>query len=76
MKRTSLFVDSKLLVRAQQYAQKHGMSFAMVVREALTAYITARPQVTSLPSFAGKFASGATDTSDKTDQFLWSDPHR
>ena len=77
MKRTSLFLDDKIVAQLQRLARRRGVSFAMVVREALAVYVV-EPTVgdgPSLPSVTGRFASGETDTSTRVDQLLWRDPH-
>lgn len=63
--------------RAQRYAARHGKSFAQVVREAITAYLAEGDTMKrSLPSLAGRYASGKSDTSERVDELLWKDPHR
>lgn len=77
MKRTTVFLTGAQLAAAKRYAQRHGKSFAEVVREAVTAYISGPPAPGGkLPSVAGQFGSGRADTSERVDQLLWSDPHR
>ena len=77
MKRTSVFLDKVLLRRAREFARGEGKSFAAVVREALAAYIATPAQSASrLPSVAGQFASGRSDTSERVDELLWSEPER
>jgi len=77
MKRTSVFLDKVLLRRAREFARREGKSFAAVVREALAAYIATPAQSASrLPSVAGRFASGRSDTSERVDELLWSEPDR
>ena len=74
MKRTTVFLEEALLRRARQLARREGRSFAQVVREALAQYLAAgRPR--RLPSIAGKYRSGYTDTSERVDELLWKDPH-
>jgi metal-responsive CopG/Arc/MetJ family transcriptional regulator len=74
MRRTSLFIDEKLLAQLQRFARRQGVSFASVVREALAQYIAA-PKTTALPSVAGRFTSGTNDASERVDELLWRDPH-
>lgn len=74
MKRTTVFLDESLVARANRYAEREGMSFASVVREALAAFLV-RPEGNVLPSIAGKFSSGHADTADRADELLWRDPH-
>ena len=76
MKRTTMFIDEALLKRLQRIAQRKGVSYATLVREALAQYL-ADPRVDgTLPSVAGRFASGETDTSERVDDLLWRDPHQ
>ena len=76
MKRTTVFLEENLLVKAQRYARKNGVSFATLVREALATYLaTGNTATARLPSFAGQFESGRSDTSSRVDELLWSDPH-
>lgn len=76
MQRTTIFLDKALLRRARQYAQREGKSFAAIVREALAAYISgpSRPNAV-VPRIAGRFASGHSDTSERTDELLSKEPH-
>lgn len=75
MRRTSLFLDEDLTALLQKAARKRGVSFATVVREALAAYVAGTAGGTRLPSIAGQFASGSSDTSERVDELLWQDPH-
>jgi hypothetical protein len=71
-----MFIDEALLRRLQRLAQRQGVSYATLVREALVQYL-ADPRVAgALPSIAGKFSSGETDTSERVDELLWRDPHQ
>lgn len=76
MKRTTVFLDESLTVKANRYAEKHGTSFASVIREALAQFL-AYPQEgrTMLPSIAGRYASGRADTAERVEELLWEDPH-
>ncbi len=76
MERTTVFLPPELAEQAKRHAARHGQSFAAVVREALTSYLASGPQTTpSLPSIAGQFASGSSDTSVRVNELLWKDPH-
>ena len=75
MKRTTVFLEDKLLRRAQRAARAQGMSFANVVREALSRYLAEPSGGAALPSIAGRFESGTSDTSARVDELLWRDPH-
>lgn len=74
MKRTSLFLDAKLLENLRRAADRRGVSVASLVREAVAAYL-APAAAGALPSFTGKFESGHTDTSARVDDLLWKNPH-
>ncbi len=75
MKRTSLFLDDKLLRALRRAAAKDGVSVASLVREAVARYL-AEPRLTGrIPSIAGRFSSGSRDTSVRADELLWRDPH-
>ncbi|MDH4044228.1 MAG: ribbon-helix-helix domain-containing protein [Gemmatimonadota bacterium] len=78
MRRTTVFLDERLLKRARQYARREGKSFAQVVREAVASYLArgeGSASTARLPSFAGRFSRGETDTSQRVDELLWKDPH-
>jgi hypothetical protein len=75
MKRTTVFLDDKLQRQLQRVAERRGTSFAQVVREALAQYVARPASQSHVPSVAGRFGSGATDTSERVDQFLWQKPH-
>lgn len=76
MKRTTMFIDEALLRRLQRLAQRQGVSYATLVREALTQYLDSPRVSGELPSIAGRFSSGNTDTSVRVDELLWRDPHQ
>jgi plasmid stability protein len=75
MRRTTVFLDDALVKRLRHAARAKGRSFAAVVREALALYLARQPGESRLPPLAGAFASGHTDTSERTDELLWKDPH-
>lgn len=76
MKRTTVFLDDHLLRQAQDQAEREGKSFAQLVREAVADYLlSAQDPATRLPSVAGQFASGCTDTAGRVDELLWREPH-
>ena len=76
MRRTTLFLDDKLQRQLRAAARRRGTSVAQLVREALTAYLTRSGAATAaLPSVAGRFTSGVSDTADRVDELLWKDPH-
>lgn len=74
MKRTTIFIADRLLRSARRAARAKGVSFATVVREALSRYL-AEPQPGAIPSIAGRFSSATTDTASRVDELLWRTPH-
>jgi hypothetical protein len=76
MRRTSLFLDERLLSQLKRAADKRGVSVAKLVREAVAAYLVEKPAAAHVPSIAGQFGSGHDDTAERSDELLWSDPHR
>ena len=75
MKRTTIFLDPQLLRRLKALAHRRGVSFASVVREAMARYLVEPAAPGTLPSVAGRFASGRHDTSERADELLWKNPH-
>ncbi len=75
MKRTTIFVDPRLERELKRVAAQRNVTFATVVREAMAAYL-ATPAAGVVPSIAGRFTSGKSDTSARVDELLWDDPHR
>lgn len=75
MKRTTIFLDNELVRALKRLAARRGVSFATVVREAASAYLAAPAAGAVVPSVAGRFASGTSDTSARVDELLWSEPH-
>jgi hypothetical protein len=74
-KRTTVFLDEQILRDLKRLAARRDVSFATVVREAMATYLATPSVPGSLPSVAGRFESGTTDTSSRTDELLWRDPH-
>lgn len=75
MKRTTVFLDEKLLRQLKKLAQRRNVSFASLVREAIATYVAEPASAGAVPSVAGRFASGAADTSERVDALLWREPH-
>ena len=76
VKRTTVFLDEPLIRRAMRMARSQGRSFASLVREAVAAYVAGSPKGRRpLPSITGIADSGETDTSERVDELLWTDPH-
>lgn len=71
MKRTTIFIPEDLERELQIYAGRAGKPVASVVREAIAAYIVDDAGVSTLPSFAGAFDSGHTDTAERHDELLF-----
>ena len=76
MKRTTIFLDELTLRQLQRTAQRKGITAAAVIREAVAHYLAAPAAAGKLPPLAGKFASGKLDTSERTEELLWRDPHQ
>ena len=76
MKRTTIFVPEALERELRLYADLERRPTAVIVREALAEYLAHR-QSTRLPSFAGAFASGRTDTAERHEELLFANlaPH-
>ncbi len=71
MRRTTIFLDERLLKRAVQAARAEGRSFAALVREALAQYLSNRGGNRSrLPSVTGAYASGVADTAERHEELL------
>ena len=77
MKRTTIFVPEELERDLQLYARRAGKPTAAVVREALAAYVARKRPEAALPSFAGAFDSGRTDTAERHEEILFArlSPH-
>ena len=76
IKRTTVFLDDRLLRQAQEQAEQEGKSFAQLVREAVSGYlISSQGPATRFPSVAGLFASGCAEAADRVDELLWREPH-
>ena len=75
MKRTSLFLDAKILRDLKRAADRRQVSVASLVREAVTRYLAEPTGVAPLPAVTGRFASGKKNTSTRVDDLLWRSPH-
>jgi predicted transcriptional regulator len=71
MKRTTIFIPESLERDLQLYARRERKPAASVVREAIAAYLAREPQAVPLPSFAGAFDSGHTDTAERHEELLF-----
>ncbi len=71
MKRTTIFVPEALERDLQLYARREGKPAAAIVREAVAAYIARPASAARLPSFAGAFDSGRSDTAERHDELLF-----
>ena len=71
MKRTTIFLPEELDRDLSVYAQRSGKPAAAIVREAIAAYIVESRDTHALPSFAGAFDSGHTDTAERHDALLF-----
>jgi metal-responsive CopG/Arc/MetJ family transcriptional regulator len=72
MKRTTVFLDERLLSQLHQVARADGRSFASIVREALRTFLATRNAATPgrLPSIAGSFASGLQDGAERVEELV------
>lgn len=70
MKRTTIFIPESLERDLHLYARRERKPAASIVREAIAAYIV-RERGSALPSFAGAFDSGHTDTADRHEELLF-----
>ena len=71
MKRTTIFIPESLERDLQLYAARQGKSTAAVVREALAEYVAKRRVPGALPSFAGAYTSGHSDTAERHEELLF-----
>ncbi len=76
MKRTSLFLDEHLLRSLNRAAKQKQVSVASLIREAVANYLAGSVSGGGLPSIAGRFSSGRSDTAERNEDLLWSDPHQ
>ena len=76
MKRTTIFMPETLERDLQLLARREGKPAASVVREAVTQFIASR-SIGALPTFAGAFDSGHSDTAERHDEMLFKtlEPH-
>lgn len=74
MKRTTIFVDESLERELQAIAAREQRPVASLVREAIAAYVAARPGVQRL-SFESAGRSGRSDVASRHEDLLWREPH-
>jgi len=70
VKRTTIFVDDKLLVEAQHIAKQRGMTFTALVDEALRAQVQANRPPRRFASFGIGRSAQPTDMSDGADEAI------
>lgn len=68
MKRTTLYLDPELEARLKAETLRTKRPMADLVREAVRAYLA--ESAPPVPPGAGEFASGRSDTSERTDEAL------
>ena len=68
MKRTTIYLEPELEVLLKLETQRQRRPMAEIVREAVQAYVTKRPDAP--PPGAGAFDSGRPDTADDIDRAL------
>jgi len=71
MKRTTIFADEKLLGAIKHIADEDGMSFAEVIRQALSKFIEQRRKPGKQLSFLGIGRSGRKDIAERCEEILW-----
>lgn len=71
MKRTTIFIPESLERDLHLYARRERKPAASIVREAIAAYIVRGRSRSALPSFAGAFDSGRTDTAERHEELLF-----
>ncbi|MEX2236335.1 MAG: hypothetical protein WEB00_02180 [Dehalococcoidia bacterium] len=69
MKRTTVLLDTDLLIETKQLAQRLDRTVADVIRAALTEFIAAHPHKRTF-SFAGTGDSGDPDFAHNVDEYL------
>lgn len=67
MHKTTLYLDDELYLRLQREAEARGTTQALVVREAIAAYVVKRKKK---PRSVGLGRSGKGDLSTRTDDYL------
>ena len=73
MKRTTIFIPEVLEADLQQYARRTKKPVAWVVREAVSAYLSAHARPSALPASIGMGASGQRDLSERIEQLAFAD---
>jgi hypothetical protein len=68
MKRTTIYLEPELEVLLTRETRRRGQPMAVLVREALRAYLSREPE--NGPPGAGAFASGRSDTADAAERVL------
>ncbi len=76
MKRTSLFLDERLLRSLSRAAKQRQVSVASLIREAVANYLADSVSGGRLPSIAGRFSSGRDDVAERNEELLWNEPHQ
>jgi hypothetical protein len=68
VKRTTIYLDPQVEVLLKLEMRRQKRPMAEIVREAILAYVTREPR--RAPPGAGAFASGRSDTAERTDAVL------
>ncbi len=75
MKRTTVFFDEQVERELSAAARREQRSAASIVREAVEQYIlTHRPVGRRTMGFVAVGGSGRTDTAERSEELLWTDP--
>lgn len=76
MRRTTVFLEERLIRQARAAARREGVSFAALVREAVSRYVAGASGLSRpLPTVTGMLDSGGAGVSERVDELLWQDPH-
>jgi len=71
MKRTTIFVDEKLINEIRQISKDENKSVSEVLREAMENYIKQKRQKKKKISFIGIGSSGRSDIAERHEELLW-----
>jgi hypothetical protein len=70
VKRTSVLLPADLAFQLELEAERRGVTHSVVLREAVAAYVAARPAKRGVMKIAGAFSSGHSDTAERSDEIL------
>lgn len=70
MKRTTVLLPDEISKLVELEADRQGVSPSVVLRDAISAYVLAKPKKRGIAKIAGSFESGHADTSERADDIL------